>query len=103
MTRHAHAFGADEAVATCALLVGQSGARTFELAYDRADGAPLTDHEEPGPDEAVAWTATAEFPNGRTVTGTAISNPGEHRSGGALACVDLLRRLGANVTVLDAR
>lgn len=85
------------------------GASSFELAYDAADRV-LADGEEPRPDEAVAWTASAELrrrypgvrkPVTRTVTGTAIA-PADSDTAQAIvdAVVDLLEKLGANVVLL---
>lgn len=85
------------------------GASSFELRYDAADRV-LPDDVEPDPDEAIMWTASAELrrryakgakPVTRTITGTASVPPGgSHAQGIVDACVDLLRKLGANVTVL---
>lgn len=103
--------GPVEAIVTKAVeLVGTvPGASSFELAYAAAD-RELAEDEEPRPDEAVAWTATAELrrkftgvrkPITRTIVGTAIVAPGGHQGEGIVeAVVDLLEKLGANVVLL---
>lgn len=85
------------------------GARDFELSYTAADRV-LEDDEEPLPDESVAWLATATVrrkytkgtkPITRGYTGTAIAEPGtSHELAAVNAVVELLRAMGANVTVL---
>lgn len=84
------------------------GARDFELAYEAADRV-LAEDEEPGPDEAVVWTAKAtvrrKYGKGRpiehTYAGTAIVEAGgRHDEGIVNAAVDLLEKLGANVVLL---
>lgn len=102
--------GPVEAIVTKAVeLVGTvPGASSFELAYDAADRV-LAEDEEPAPDEAVAWTARAtvrrKYGKGRpiehTYAGTALVEPGaSHAEGIVAAVVDLLERMGANVTLL---
>lgn len=95
-------------------LVGSiPGAHTFELAYDARD-RHLEDDEEPGPTEAVRWTARATIKrrNGKhryehTYEGTAIADPvaqtppGGHGQAAVLAVVELLEKLGANVILLE--
>lgn len=94
-------------------LVGQvPGAKDFELAYEAADRV-LEEGEEPRPDEAVAWRASATVrrkyhpgtkPIERTFYGTAIVRPGGlHDQGIVDAVVTLLRNMGANVNVLIVR
>lgn len=103
--------GPAEAIVVKAVeLVGTvPGATGFELAYTAADRV-LAEDEEPRPDESVAWTASATLrrrypgvrkPVTRTITGTAITPPGEsHAQGIVDAVVDLLEQLGANVVLL---
>jgi hypothetical protein len=97
-------------IARAVELVGTvPGAQDFELAYTAADRV-LAEDEEPRDDEAVAWTATATVrrkyakgtkPITRTYTGTGIAAPGEsHAQASVTAVVELLRAMGANVTVL---
>lgn len=102
--------GPVEAIVTKAVeLVGTvPGAKSFELAYDAVD-RELAEDEEPAPDEAVRWTASAELrrkygkgrPITRTVTGTAIAEPnGHHGEAIVRAVVELLEKLGANVVLM---
>lgn len=92
-------------------LIAQHGARSFELAYDRApeSGPPLQPDEEPAPGDAVVWTASAVFrvKTGRrrqdvTRTGThTVPAGGSQHAGGLYAAVALLEALGANVVLVD--
>lgn len=103
--------GPVEAIVTKAveLVATVPGARSFELSYDAADRV-LAEGEEPHPDEAVAWTASAELrrkyakgtkPVVRTVTATSIVAPHDnHAEGIVRAVVDLLEQLGANVVLM---
>lgn len=106
--------GPVEAIVTKAVeLVGTvPGARSFELSYTAADRV-LEEDEEPQPDEAVEWTASAELrrkyakgtkPITRTITGTSIVAPhGNHGEGIVAAVVELLEKLGANVSLMFGR
>ena len=105
--------GFDAIVVKAVELVGTvPGASSFELKYDAADRV-LAEDEEPRPDEAVAWTASAELrrkyakgtkPVVRTITGTAIVAPGGHHGEGIVAAVvELLEKLGANVSLMFGR
>lgn len=100
----------DQIVAKAVELVGTvPDARSFELRYEAADRV-LADGEEPHPDEAVAWHASAELrrkyakgtkPVVRTITGTSIvAAHGNHAEGIVRAVVDLLEQLGANVVLM---
>lgn len=103
--------GPVEAIVTKAVeLVGTvPGARSFELSYTAADRV-LDEDEEPQPDEAVEWTASAELrrkyakgtkPVVRTITGTSIvAAHGNHAEGIVRAVVELLEKLGANVVLM---
>lgn len=102
--------GFDAIVVKAVELVGTvPGASSFELRYNAADRV-LEEGEEPRPDEAVAWHASAELrrkyakgtkPVVRTITGTAIVQPGgNHGEGIVEAVVDLLEQLGANVVLM---
>lgn len=105
--------GFDAIVTKAVELVGTvPGAASFELRYEAADRV-LAEDEEPRPDEAVAWHASAELrrkyakgtkPVVRTITGTAIVPPGGHHGEGIVrAVVELLEALGANVTLMFGR
>lgn len=105
--------GFDALMVKAVELVGTvPGASSFELRYEAADRV-LEEGEEPRPDEAVAWHATAELrrkyakgtkPVVRKITGTAIVAAGGHHGEGIVAAVvDLLEQLGANVSVMFGR
>lgn len=102
--------GFDAIVVKAVELVGTvPGASEFELRYEAADRV-LGEDEEPRPDESVAWMASATLrrkyakgakPVTRTITGTAIVAPGgNHGEAIVRAIVDLLEKLGANVTLM---
>lgn len=88
------------------------GASAFELKYDAADRV-LGEDEEPRDDEAVEWRATAVLrrryakgakPVTTSVYGAAIVEPGgNHGEGIVRAVVELLTKLGANVTLMFGR
>lgn len=98
------------AVKTVELVQSVPGASSFELKYEAMDRV-LAEGEEPRPDEAVQWSASAQlrrryYPGAPKVTRTIVGSSvveagGSHYRGIALACVDLLERLGVNTVVLD--
>lgn len=103
--KHVNAFGMEESVTTIAALIGKTGATSLEIQYDRADGPPLEGNEEPGPDDAVKWTAVAEYPEGHSlhpqVVGLYVAAPGTNQGTGLVsAMANLARELGANVTIV---
>lgn len=99
------AFGALETVELTARIAAETGAASFEIAYDAADRV-LADGEEPGPDDRVRWWATVKYDRGsfrrrRKVIGEYVAPPGSDQSvAGQLACVALLRELGVAVTTI---
>ncbi|WP_426243733.1 hypothetical protein [Nocardioides sp. LHG3406-4] len=106
-TQHV-ATGFEEIVAAAVEQTRRAGAKSFELEYDAADRR-LRPDEEPLPDEAVRWSATATFPGrfgdleDRIVTGTAVARPGEcgHNRAISYAVVRMLEAAGANTVVVD--
>lgn len=73
------------------------------FSYDRADGPPLEEDEEPDLDEALAWKATAirRF-DGRELTGVKIqAGGGRPEDGLLLALIALAERLGVMVVVVQ--
>jgi hypothetical protein len=93
----------DDAVITVAEIVKRGGARKFEIEWE----SPLVSEPEIGrqPPAGVpgTWIATVVWRDERPDTVVRFGPTTDHGAGPALVSAELLRVLGVNVQVLDAR
>lgn len=93
-------------------LVGESGALTCEVGYERADGVPLGDDEDVPDGVPVRWYVEATYrhktrgrrPITRTIRGESGPVPngrGDHKGALREALVAFLRTAGAGVELID--
>lgn len=101
--RQVHVGGhPDDMVAQMVRLIGASGAAGLELAYDRHDGPPLADGEQPSDDDAVEWTVKVTFRDRSPITATHVVQPGKsHATGPVYALANVIEQLGGNVILVD--
>lgn len=93
--------GVDHMIGRLVDIIGQTHPATLELAYDRV-GTPLGDGEEPGPDDAVRWTATVTWIGRSPVIGEHVVQPGKNPGAGPVyALTRVIEQLGGNVVLVD--